>query len=181
MIGSVQKTLKILTTISKGKNRPVSLSYISTVTEINKSTCSHIISTLESEGFVKKISHAKGFVLGPATYCLSRYGKYENEFVSICQPLIHWLHKKTGYSVILAVVEGSKKYTIDYIDTENKILPEISEIMPDDIYRTATGRIIMVNMDKSDIKRIFEKMDFRPKDTGMRFHLLKHWKKNFQS
>mgnify|MGYP006864391514 CR=1 FL=1 len=43
-----------------------------------------------------------------------------------------------------------------YIDTE-KMLSEISEIMPDDVYRTATGRIIMANMDKSDIKEVFEK------------------------
>jgi len=162
MIGSVQKTIKILNTISEGKNRPVSLSHINKVTGLNKSTCSHIISTLESEGYVKKISHTKGYILGPATYCLSRYGKYENEFVSICHPLINWLHKKTGYSVILAVIEGGQKYTIDYIDTE-KILPEISEIIPDDIYRTATGRIIMANMDTSDIKKIFEKNGIPPK------------------
>ena len=161
MIGSVQKAIKILNVISEGKNSPVSLLYISEMTGINKSTCSHIISTLESEGFVKKISHTKGYVLGPAAYCLSRHGKYENEFVSICHPLIRWLNKKTGYSVILAVVEGGQKYTIDYIDTE-KILSEISEIMPDDIYRTATGRIIMANMDKSDIKRVFEKNGIPP-------------------
>ena len=156
MIGSVQKAIKILNAISEGKNSPVSLLHISNITGINKSTCSHIISTLAMEGYVKQISHAKGYVLGPATYCLSRYGKYENEFATICHPLIRWLNKKTGCSVILAVVEGGQKYTIDYIDTL-KILPEGSEIMPDDIYRTATGRIIMANMDKSDIKRIFEK------------------------
>jgi DNA-binding IclR family transcriptional regulator len=34
--------------------------------------------------------------------------------------------------------------------------------MPDDIYRTATGRIIMANMDKSDIKGIFEKNGIPP-------------------
>lgn len=162
MIGSVQKTVKILNTISEGKNSPVSLSHISRMTGINKSTCSHIISTLVAEGFVKQVSRTMGYVLGPAVYCLSRYGRYDNEFVSICHPLIRWLHKKTGYSVILAVIEGSQKYTIDYIDTENIILPEISEIMPDDIYRTATGRIIMANMDKSDIKGIFEKNGIPP-------------------
>lgn len=87
--------------------------------------------------------------------------KYESEFVSICQPLIRWLNKKTGYSVILAVVERGQKYTIDYIDTE-KLLSEISGIMPDDIYRTATGRIIMANMCKSDIKEVFEKNGIPP-------------------
>ena len=163
MIGSVQKTIKILNVISEGKNSPVSLLYISNMIGINKSTCSHILSTLESEGFVKKISHTKGYVLGPAAYCLSRHGKYENEFATICHPLIRWLNKKTGYSVILAVVEGGQKYTIDYIDT-SKILPESSGIMPDDIYRTATGRIIMANMDRTEIKRIFEKTGIPPEE-----------------
>ena len=157
MIGSVQKAIKILNTISEEKNRPVSLLNISRITGINKSTCSHILSTLAAEGFVKQVSRTKGYVIGPAAYCLSRHGKYDKEFVSICHPLIRWLHEKTGYSVILAVLEGGQKYTIDYIDPESKILPEISGIMPDDIYRTATGRIIMANMDKSDIKEVFEK------------------------
>ena len=161
MIGSVQKAIKILNTISEGKNSPVSLSRISTLTGINKSTCSHIISTLAAEGFVKQISHTLGYVLGPAAYCISRYGRYDNELVSVCHPLIRWLNKKTGYSTILAVVEGGQKYTIDYIDTE-KILSGTSEIMPDDIYRTATGRIIMANMTKSGIKRIFEKNGVPP-------------------
>ena len=161
MIASVQKSLKILNTISEGKNNPVSLSHISKITGINKSTCSHIISTLVSEGYVKQVSHTKGYVLGPAAYCLSRHLKYESEFVSICHPLICWLNKKTGYTTILAVVERGQKYTIDYIDTE-KMLSEISEIMPDDVYRTATGRIIMANMDKFDIKEVFEKNGIPP-------------------
>lgn len=156
MIGSVQKAVKILNIISEGKGSPVSLSHISALSGINKSTCSHIISTLAEEGFVKKISHTMGYVLGPAAYCISRYGRYDSELVSICHPLMQWLNKKTGYSTILAVVEGGQKYTIDYIDTE-KILLASSEIMPDDIYRTATGRIIMANMNKADIKRIYEK------------------------
>lgn len=118
MIGSVQKAIKILNTISEGKNSPVSLSNISKLTGINKSTCLHIISTLAVEGFVKQISHTLGYVLGPAAYCLSKHGRYDNELVSVCHPLIRWLNKKTG---------------------------------------------------------------FRPKVTGMRLHLLKHWRLSFRS
>ncbi len=163
MIGSVQKAVKMLNTISEGKNRPVSLLHISNVTGINKSTCSHIISTLVAEGFIKQISHSKGYVLGPAAYCLSRHGKYNEELTTVSHPLMRWLHKKTGYTVILAVVESGKKYTIDYIDTKSEILPELSAIMPDDIYRTASGRIIMANMSKSDVLSVFEKNGIPPK------------------
>ena len=162
MIKSVHKAMEILSVLSDARNQPVRLCEIAEYINENKSTCAHIVKTLQEDGYIKQISRSKGYVLGPATYCLSRYGRYDNELVSVCHPLIRWLNKKTGYSVILAVVEGGQKYTIDYIDSE-KIFHEISEIMPDDIYRTATGRIIMANMNKSDIKIIFEKNGIPPK------------------
>ena len=166
MIGSVQKALKILIAISEEKNTPVSLADLSVKTGINKSTCSHIVSTLAKEGFVKRISHTQGYVLGPEAYCLSRFGKYDNEFVSLCRPVIDWLYKQTNCAIILAVTQAGKKFTIDHIDTPIKTLTNSSEIMPDDIYRTATGRIIMANMNSDEIKEVFDKNGLPPE---------KHW------
>ena len=166
MIGSVQKALKILIAISDGKNTPVSLADLSVKTGINKSTCSHIVSTLAKEGFVKRISHTQGYVLGPEAYCLSRFGKYDNEFVSLCRPVIDWLYKQTNCAIILAVTQAGKKFTIDHIDTPIKTLTNSYEIMPDDIYRTATGRIIMANMNSDEIKEVFDKNGLPPE---------KHW------
>lgn len=159
MIGSVQKAMQILTAISEGKSNPVSLAEICEVTGINKSTCSHIISTLLAEGYVQRISATKGYVLGPATYCLSRYGRYDNEFVALCHPLLRFLYKKTGQATLLAVIQGGRKFVIDYIDVEPKLLSAngSSKIHPDDIYRTATGRIMMANMGEKELRDIYEK------------------------
>lgn len=164
MIRAVQKAARILTIISDGKTKPVTLSDISTKAGINKSTCSHIISTLAEEGFVKRISHSKGYVLGPEAYCLSRFGKYDDEFVTLCHPVINWLYKKVEHTTILAVVEAGKKFTIDHFDTSDKTLPDSYEIMPDDIYRTATGRIIMANMESSEVQDVFKKNGLPPKN-----------------
>ena len=163
MIGSVQKATKILNVISEGKNSPVSLMDISIATGINKSTYSHIISTLAEEGYVKKISHSSGYVIGPAVFCLSRFGKYSDDFISVCHPIIKWLHKKTKYTIVLAVIESGRRYTIDYIDIEQPLLPEASEIIPDNIYNTATGRIIMANMNSNEIKELYEKTEILEK------------------
>ena len=51
---------------------------------------------------------------------------------------------------------------IDYIDTETKLLSDPAEIIPDDIYRTATGRIIMANMADSEICNIYQKNNKPP-------------------
>jgi DNA-binding IclR family transcriptional regulator len=163
VLGSVLKTTQILNIISDGKNKPVTLSHISEATGINKSTCSHIISTLMEEGFVKRISQTQGYILGPQVYCLCRHGKYDDKLSEICHPILKWIYKKTGCAVVLAVVENGKKFAIDYIDNENKILRPNKDIYPDDLYRTATGRIIMANMNENELREAFDKNGIPPK------------------
>ena len=57
IIGSVQKAMYILKTISNEQNKPISHSSICQKTGYNKSTCSHILSTLLAEGFIKKTAN----------------------------------------------------------------------------------------------------------------------------
>ena len=87
-IKSLKKALRILNTLSDGQNKPVTLSELSLLTGTTKSTCAHILSTLVSEGYAERVSHTKGYVLGPAAYCLSRYGKYDDEFIALCRPVM---------------------------------------------------------------------------------------------
>ena len=157
MIGTIKKATKILNVISEGKNLPVSLMRISTETGINKATCSHIISTLVEEGYLKKISHSAGYVIGPGIFSLSRFGRYKDDLVSICHPVMKWLQSKTQATVILAVIEGNHKYTIDYLDPQKIFFSRQLNIMPDDIFRTATGKIILANMPLKDSYEICRK------------------------
>ncbi len=58
-----------------------------------------------AEGYAERVSHSQGYILGPATFCLSRYGKYNNKFISLCHPIMNYIHKKTGHAVVLAVIQ----------------------------------------------------------------------------
>lgn len=156
MIASIQKAIKILTLVADGRSTPTPLCEISERTGINKSTCSRIIGTLVHEGFLVKISSSKGYVLGPAAYCLSRFGRYGSDLISVCHPVMQYLYKTLGYCVVLAVTEGREKYVIDYID-DGRIFENKQKIMRDDIYRTATGRTILKNMSKKEIYAVWEK------------------------
>ncbi len=156
MIKSVQKATNLLTILADNCKEPVSLATLSEQAGIHKSTCSHIMSTLEKEGFAVKISSRKGYVLGPAAYCLTRFGRYKDDFIATCRPIMQYLHHHTGYAVVLAVLEGSCKYVIDYID-EGNIFSSNTEIMEDDIYRTATGRAILTNLSAQQIYDVYKK------------------------
>ena len=156
MIKSVQKATTLLSILSESYENPVTLKELSEKADINKSTCAHIISTLENEGYVVKISHSKGYVLGPAAYCLSRYGRYNNELVAVCKPIMQYLYNKLGYTVVLSIIQGDKKYIIDCID-DGTVFRKKAEIRTDEIYRTATGRAVLCNLSKDNIYKVYKK------------------------
>ena len=157
MINSVEKALKILTELSNNENEPVTVKNMSEKLELNRSTCSHIIKTLEENGFAERISHHDGYVLGPEAYFLTRFGKYAENTIAICRPVLKWLYKKSGYPVILATIKNEKKFIIDTYDDENKIFRNRQNIRYDDIYRTATGRAILAGMNRDEVYGIFQK------------------------
>ena len=156
MIKSVQKALNILTLISNNLGQPVTVSEISHQLSLNKSTCCHLLDTLETEGFATNISRSKGYILGPAAYCLTRYDNYKNQFIATVKPIINYLHQNLKHTVALAIIESEKKYIIDYIDGDD-LYEDKPKIMSDDIYRTATGRAILANMHTDEIYKIYQK------------------------
>lgn len=156
MIASIQKAIKILTAVADNSVEPMPLWKISEHTDINKPTCSRIIGTLLHEGFLVKISASRGYILGPAAYCLSRFGRYRSDLISICRPVMQYLYNMLGRCVVLAVIEGNTKYIIDYID-DGRIFEQKQKIRKDDIYRTATGRAILSNMTNEELQAVWEK------------------------
>ena len=156
MIASIQKAINILTAVADNESTPTPLYKISEQTGINKPTCSRIIGTLVHEGFLVKISPSKGYVLGPGAYCLSRFGRYKSDLITVCRPIMQYLYNTLGHCVVLAVIEGGTKYVIDYID-DGSIFEQKQKIRKDDIYRTATGRAILRNMTDDELSEVWQK------------------------
>lgn len=156
MIKSVHKALQIMSYLADNYETPIALSEISAKMGMNKSTCCHIINTLVNDGYVARVPGQKGYILGPAAYCLSRFGNYKSKLVTISRPILRYLYKKLGYSIILSVIEGDEKYILDYID-DGTVFKSKEKIRKDDIYRTATGRVILSNMPADKIYSVYNK------------------------
>ena len=157
MINSVTKALHILTELSNGENEPVTVKMLSDKLDINRTTCQHIIKTLEENGYAERVSHHDGYILGPEAYFLSRFGKYAENTISVCRPVLRWLYRESGYPVVLSTIKNDKKFIIEYFDDEHKVFGNRENIRYDDIYRTATGRAILANMNRDEIYNIFQK------------------------
>ena len=157
MINSISKCMQIMTYISDQQGQPVSLKEISEKTDIPKPTVVHILNTLIAEGYVIRVSHSKGYILGPSLFYLTRFGRYNDSFISICSPIMKWLNAKTGHTIILSVIHGGKKYIIYRIDSQHRLLESNADILTDDIYRTATGRVLLANMSQEDVFEIYNR------------------------
>lgn len=157
MINSVKKAMDILKLISDNPQKGISLKKITEETGINKSTCVHILNTLLYDGYIVKISRSKGYRLGPAAFCLTRFGNFDEELIGICRPVLKWLGKKTNRTVLLAVLESKQKYIIDYIDCNEKFFSKNIKIFEDNIYRTASGRILLSHLPEEDLYEIYKR------------------------
>ena len=156
MIKSVHKAMAILSVLSDGNGEPMSLAAISERVGLNKSTCAHLIKTLEADGYAVKISSSRGYILGPAAYCLSRFGRYSKQLVSVARPIMKYLYQHSSATVVLAVLEANEKYILDYFD-DDVMFHSGAKIIKDDIYRTATGRVLLSHMTKEEISKIIKK------------------------
>jgi IclR family KDG regulon transcriptional repressor len=160
MIKSVKKATEILTVISDAQNQPVNLESIAAKTKLNKSTCVHILSTFCETGFVQRISHREGYKLGPLAYYLTRYGRFQQELIQVCHPVIKWLNQQINQTTLLTIICEDRKFIIYYIEGKKKLAAKKSEMILGDIYATATGRVLMAYMSKREVTELCNKRGF---------------------
>ncbi len=155
MANSVEKTMQVLRTLSDSKGRAVTLSDLSKKTGINKSTLSHIIKVLCGEGYVARVSHREGYTVGPELFFLTRYGRFGEEITSGCHSILELLNRETKGTAIFAVLNGGKKYIIDYIEGQVHYSDSPAVILSDDLYRTVTGRVLLSRLSSFEAIEIF--------------------------
>lgn len=156
MIKSVKKSCYILKYLSNVYPEGARLEAIASETKINKSTCAHILATLIDEQLVERTSHAV-YRLGAGCFHLTRSGRFDGDRVSVCRPVLRWLHNKSNQTVLIAEVRSCQKYVVDYIQGELTLSAKPADIIEDSLYRTATGRLIMSRMSRSEIFDIIYK------------------------
>ena len=150
MIKSVKKSSSILKFLSDVYPDAVRLDEIASTTGINKSTCVHLLDTLIDEKFAERISHAT-YRLGAGVFMLTRFGRYDESRLAVCRPVLKWLHKKVGQTVLIAEIQNCTKYVVDYVEGELTLSVKPVDIIVDNLYRTATGRLIMSRMNQDQI------------------------------
>lgn len=156
MIKSIHKASLILKILSDCYPEGVKLERIATLSEINKSTCVRILDALIEEQLAERMQFAK-YRLGAGCFHLTRSGKFDGSRLAICRPVLKWLHKMTGQTVLISEIQNGTKYTVEYIESDIVLTRTMQGILVDNIYRTASGRLMMSHLDESKLFRVIER------------------------
>lgn len=103
------------------------VSQVARVLGLHKSSCSNILRTLETAGFVEYDANSKSYRLGPDLIGLGASAAKHRDFLQVAMPHLEWLVRQTGFTcvafeqlpdgqfVIVAKVDSPKdiKVTID--------------------------------------------------------------------
>ena len=158
MPNCTEKTMLILRALSDSKGVPVALERLSEITGINKSTASHILKTLCFGGYVHRVSHTLGYLPGPELHMLTRYGRYGEDIITECHPILEYLYRKCGGTAVFALINKDKKYIIDRVSDDNLYHDGDAGILRDDIYRTVTGRVLLASMPLDEALEIYDSL-----------------------
>lgn len=156
MIQSVHKAVVILELLADHYPNSVSLGEICLKTGINKSTCVHILNTIAEDDLVTRSEYGH-YTLSMGCFYITRFGKYDRETIRICRPVMEWFRKKSGETVMIAQIHNGKKYIIDHLIGEFHLKSRGQNIILDDIYRTASGRMGMAYLSEEHLQNVLQR------------------------
>ena len=154
MIKVLNKTFAILEEIVIASPRPVALGRLAEKLDLNKATCSRIISDLVDAGYLEQKSRLEGYVAGPRAYAFASQVSYKDEILGKAQLIIKACAEKIGESVLMAEMHNLSRYIMchyNYNPTFNVVIDYMSM---DNLYSSATGTLLLAFASEGEIDAI---------------------------
>jgi len=121
---------------------------------INQATCIRILKDLVELGYLDQISRQRGYTLGPMANWLAGACRYKKELVQAAEPQIRELAERLGQSVLLAVLHGGRRFILRHCNFNKTLKVDVSAPFYDDLYITATGRMLLAFASEAERKSI---------------------------
>lgn len=161
MIKVIKKAVQVIDIIaSKGI---VGFSEIQKASKFNKSTLSHILSTLNDSGYVKK-DLAGNYTLGNKLYQITGKESSEDVLVEISQRHASELLMEVNELVVIAMRHGCDRLNLCKLRPHKSLQVSIGDIArhPSGWYTTATGRILLAFASEEERREIVSHIGLPP-------------------
>lgn len=153
-IQSVSRALNILETLSTAQGE-MPLNDIARLTELNVSTCHHILLTLMHRDYVGQNPKGRAYFLGNKVLELSSNRARQFNLVDLAMPELRQLNHRINENVHLAVVQGNDLLSLARLDSTQVVRINTDSIsLANAAHATAIGKSILAWLPDNEIARI---------------------------
>src|SRR5215471_9311633 len=153
-IQSLDRGLIILEAVANSST-PLSLSELTSVLEIDRSSVFRLANTLKRRGFLAYPAGRKDYILGPALWRLSHQYDWGTMLIRVSREHMKQLASQTNETAHLAVREGKHALFIDHAVANHVIAVsgQTGESVP--LYCTAHGKALLADLDEKELETLF--------------------------
>lgn len=155
LLSSVKNALRILRSFSMDEPEK-KISNLAESLGISKSAVSRLMSTLASEGFVKKDPETQQYRLGVSVLALSSIVTSHMEIHKEALPVLHQLVEETKETAHIAILEGTDLVYLHKVECKQpiRIFSYVGSRNP--AYCTSAGKALLAFQDERVVERIIE-------------------------
>jgi IclR family KDG regulon transcriptional repressor len=152
-IKSTVKSLKVLELFSPQK-REWSVQDMAEMLRYHKSSIQRIVSTLEREGFLKRVQSNRGvYRLGPQVLFLGSIADMSTDLRSVARPIMAQLVKRVQETSYLCILEGNQCLYVEKVESSQpiQIIHAVGKRNP--LHCTGVGKALMSGMTEQEIRK----------------------------
>jgi IclR family acetate operon transcriptional repressor len=152
-IQSVDRAIRLLEAIAEAGGE-TTLTELSHRTNLNISTCHHLLSTLVNRGYVAKVPVRRSYALGARILYLAN-ACVQVDLPARAAPFIEQINVKTGETVHLAVLQGDAMMKIAKRESRHAVRVDTGTLGKTDApHATATGKAMLAWLPEDNMRRV---------------------------
>lgn len=142
--------------------RGVSVSEISSATQIDRSTTSRLLATLRDADYLRQDIHRRYRLSSKLSMLASHYSR-DDDLLETSRKYIEELHNRWGEEVHLAVRDKYDMVFIDYIGSTHLVRSNLA-MTPRAIHLSAAGRAILAFLEPDELHNVLHELQGHPSE-----------------
>jgi DNA-binding IclR family transcriptional regulator len=152
LVSSIDRILAVLSVLAEGGT--YSLTEITRLTGLNKSSAFRILSALKGSGMAQQEQGDSTYSLGPKLLEVSLRYLSRLDLRNLALPELRWLKDTTGQTATLSLRIGYRRVYLDQVESESEVKQTITIGSTQPLYRGASGKAILAAMPEQDIDKV---------------------------
>jgi len=159
LMKSLHKALDVLEYVVKKDGFPSTPAEIADALGLNSPTCVRILMDWVQRGYLIQISRRTGYIPGPMMFTFTGRNWPYADLTRVGEEPVIDLSHKTGRLVTLSVINQGRKYILNNCNC-NPRLHFNTGLYHDDVYETASGRILLALNEEKELNATITRNGF---------------------